>query len=103
MGDRFVTKARQRANHSSEGRAGSWIRRSFRNVPAAVSHYRALLLSAAAALYPLIFATFLLVEKPGLGLGHFYYIPIALVALANGPAWGAGAGIASTASTRSGS
>jgi diguanylate cyclase (GGDEF)-like protein len=68
----------------------------FRNVPAAVSHYRALLLSAAAALYPLIFATFLLAEKPGLGLGHFYYIPIALVALANGPAWGAGAGIAST-------
>ena len=68
----------------------------FRNVPAAVSHHRALLLSAAAALYPLIFATFLLVEKPGLGVGHFYYIPIALVALANGPAWGAGAGIAST-------
>jgi GGDEF domain-containing protein len=65
-------------------------------VPAAVSHYRALLLSAAAALYPLIFATFLLVERPGLGVGHFYYIPITLVALANGPAWGAGAGIAST-------
>jgi diguanylate cyclase (GGDEF)-like protein len=65
-------------------------------VPAAASHYRALLLSAAAALYPLIFATFLLVERPGLGVGHFYYIPIALVALANGPAWGAGAGIAST-------
>jgi diguanylate cyclase (GGDEF)-like protein len=61
-----------------------------------VSHHRALLLSAAATLYPLIFAAFLLVEKPGLGLGHFYYIPIALIALANGPAWGAGAGIAST-------
>ena len=65
-------------------------------MPAAVSHHRALLLSAAATLYPLIFATFLIVEKPGLGLGHFYYIPIALVALANGPTWGAGAGIAST-------
>jgi diguanylate cyclase (GGDEF)-like protein len=65
-------------------------------VPAAVSHYRALLLPAAAALYPLIFATFLLVEKPGLGLGHFYCLPIALIALASGPAWGAGAGIAST-------
>jgi diguanylate cyclase (GGDEF)-like protein len=65
-------------------------------VPAAVSHHRALLLSAAAALYPLIFAAFLIVEKPGLGLGHFYYIPIALVALASGPTWGAGAGIAST-------
>jgi diguanylate cyclase (GGDEF)-like protein len=68
----------------------------FRNVPAAASHYRALLLSAAAALYPLIFGTFLLIEKPGLGLGHFYYIPIALIALANGPVWGAGAGVAST-------
>jgi diguanylate cyclase (GGDEF)-like protein len=65
-------------------------------MPAAVSHYRALLLSAAATLYPLIFASFLLIERPGLGLGHFYYIPIALIALANGPAWGAGAGIAST-------
>lgn len=44
----------------------------------------------------MIFATFLIVEKPGLGLGHFYYIPIALIALANGPVWGAGAGIGST-------
>ena len=65
-------------------------------MPAAVSHYRALLLSAAAVLYPLIFATFLIVEKPGLGLGHFYYLPIALIALASGPAWGAGAGVFST-------
>lgn len=65
-------------------------------MPAAVPHHRALLLSAAAALYPVIFATFLIVEKPGLGLGHFYYIPIALIALANGPVWGAGAGIGST-------
>lgn len=65
-------------------------------MPAAATHYRALLLSAAATLYPLIFASFLLVEKPGLGIGHFYYLPIALIALANGPAWGAGAGIAST-------
>jgi diguanylate cyclase (GGDEF)-like protein len=55
-----------------------------------------MLLTAAAALYPLIFATFLLVEKPGLGLGHFYYIPIALIALANGPVWGASAGLAAT-------
>jgi diguanylate cyclase (GGDEF)-like protein len=68
-----------------------------RTVPAAVSHHRALLLSAAAALYPLIFVTFLLVEKPGLGIGHFYYIPIALVALANGPVWGAAAGLGATA------
>jgi diguanylate cyclase (GGDEF)-like protein len=55
-----------------------------------------MLLTASAVLYPLIFATFLLVEKPGLGLGHFYYIPIALIALANGPVWGASAGLAAT-------
>ena len=67
-----------------------------RHVPAAASHYRALLLSAAATLYPLIFASFLLIEKPGLGIGHFYYLPIALMALANGPVWGAGAGLAAT-------
>jgi diguanylate cyclase (GGDEF)-like protein len=65
-------------------------------VPAAASHHRAFLLAASAALYPLIFATFLVVEKPGLGLGHFYYFPIAMVALANGPLWGAAAGAAGT-------
>jgi len=65
-------------------------------VPAAASHHRAFLLATSAALYPLIFATFLLLEKPGLGLGHFYYVPIAMVALASGPFWGAGAGIAAT-------
>jgi diguanylate cyclase (GGDEF)-like protein len=65
-------------------------------VPAAVSHHRALLLTASAVLYPLIFSAFLLLEKPGLGLGHFYYIPIAMIALANGPVWGAGAGLVAT-------
>jgi diguanylate cyclase (GGDEF)-like protein len=65
-------------------------------VPAAASHHRALLLSGAATLYPLIFASFLLVEKPGLGIGHFYYLPVALIALANGPVWGAAAGLAAT-------
>ena len=47
-------------------------------------------------LYPLIFAAFLLFEKPALGLGHFYYVPVAMVALAEGAAWGAAAGIAAT-------
>ena len=55
------------------------------------------MLAAAAALYPLIFAAFLLFERPGLGLGHFYYFPVALVALASGPLWGAAAGGAATA------
>jgi len=47
-------------------------------------------------LYPLIFATFMLAEKPGLGLGHFYYFPVAMVALASGALWGAAAGLAAT-------
>jgi diguanylate cyclase (GGDEF)-like protein len=62
----------------------------------AASQQRASLLAAAAVLYPLIFAAFLLFEKPGLGLGHFYYVPVAMVALAEGAAWGAAAGIAAT-------
>jgi diguanylate cyclase (GGDEF)-like protein len=53
-------------------------------------------LSASAVLFPLIFAAFLLLERPGLGIGHFYYVPIAMVALASGPTWGAGAGLAAT-------
>ena len=65
-------------------------------MPAAVSHHRALLLTASAVLFPLIFSAFLLLEKPGLGLGHFYYVPIAMIALANGPVWGAGAGLVAT-------
>jgi diguanylate cyclase (GGDEF)-like protein len=65
-------------------------------VPAAAPHHRAFLLAASAALYPLIFAGFLVIEKPGLGIGHFYYFPIAMVALANGPLWGAAAGLAGT-------
>ena len=36
--------------------------------------------------------TFLLFEHAGLGIGHFYYLAIALVALGYGPTWGAVAG-----------
>ena len=62
----------------------------------AASHHRAFLLTAAAVLFPLIFLGFLLLEKPGLGIGHFYYVPVAMVALAEGAAWGAAAGAAAT-------
>ena len=65
-------------------------------MPAAASRYRALLLVTSLVLYPVIFVAFLFVEKPGLGLGHFYYIPVAMIALACGPAWGAAAGMAAT-------
>jgi diguanylate cyclase (GGDEF)-like protein len=52
-------------------------------VPAAALHRRLLLLCAL-ALYALVFVFFIVFEVPGLGLGHFFYIPIALVALAFG-------------------
>ena len=61
-----------------------------RSVPAA--HMNRLFLSTAAAIYAVVFVAFLLLEHAGLGIGHFYYLAIALVALALGPAWGAAAG-----------
>ena len=50
------------------------------------------LLAAAGVLYPVIFVAFMLAERPGLGIGHFYYFPVAMVALASGALWGAAAG-----------
>src|SRR5262249_29257881 len=35
-------------------------------------------------------------EVPGLGIGHLLYVPIALLALATGPGWGAAAGTCAT-------
>ncbi len=46
----------------------------------------------AAVIYAAVFSSFLMFERPGLGIGHFYYLAIALVALALGPVWGAAAG-----------
>ncbi len=59
-------------------------------------HHRAFLLAASAIFYPLILTAFLVLERPGLGIGHFYYFPIAMVALALGTGWGAAAGAAAT-------
>lgn len=53
---------------------------------------RRLFVAAAATIYVAVFLAFLLWEQPGLGIGHFYYFAIALVALALGPVWGAAAG-----------
>jgi diguanylate cyclase (GGDEF)-like protein len=39
---------------------------------------------SAVALYGVVFGLFFLFEVPGLGLGHFFYIPVALLALACG-------------------
>ncbi len=62
-------------------------------VTAAVSHHRRILLGASVAAYALVFAAFVLVEHPGLGIAHFFYLAIALLALATGPAVGAGGGL----------
>jgi diguanylate cyclase (GGDEF)-like protein len=52
-------------------------------VPAATTHRR-LLFAIAIVSYALVFTSFVLFEEPGLGLGHFFYIPVALLALACG-------------------
>jgi diguanylate cyclase (GGDEF)-like protein len=43
-----------------------------------------------------VFVLFLIYERPGLGIGHFFYISIALAAMAGGPALGALAGMLAT-------
>jgi len=52
-------------------------------MPAATAQRR-LLFAIAILCYALVFTTFVLFEVPGLGLGHFFYIPVALLALACG-------------------
>lgn len=51
-----------------------------------------LFLVTAATIYVTVFVAFLLFEHPGLGIAHFFYLAIVLVALALGPGWGAAAG-----------
>jgi len=46
--------------------------------------HRRLLVGISIAAYALVFSSFILFEVPGLGLGHFFYIPVALLALAGG-------------------
>ena len=46
--------------------------------------------------YGAVFFAFVFLERPGLGIGHFYYLPITLLALAAGPAVGAAGGVAAT-------
>src|SRR6059036_547663 len=55
-------------------------------MPAAIAHRRLVLVIAFAG-YAATFGAFLLFEEPGLGIGHFYYLCVALVALSTG-AWG---------------
>lgn len=43
--------------------------------------------------YAAVFAAFVLVERPGLGIGHFFYLPVCLVALSTDALGGAAAGL----------
>ena len=63
-------------------------------MPAALP--RRLLVLAAFASSALIFACFVVYERPGLGIGHFYYLAIALAAMAGGAGIGAVAGVLAT-------
>src|SRR3954469_7302568 len=70
-------------DHSNEGRAAGLAGRLSAGMPAATARRR-LLFATAIVCYAVVFASFVLFEKPGLGLGHFFYIPVALIALACG-------------------
>jgi diguanylate cyclase (GGDEF)-like protein len=54
----------------------------------AASTQRRLLTVTALGSYALVFISFVIFEVPGLGLGHFFYIPVALLALAGGTRFG---------------
>ena len=54
---------------------------------------RRLFATCAGAVFALVFVALVLFERPGLGIGHFFYVAIALVGLALGPRWGAAAGV----------
>jgi GGDEF domain-containing protein len=46
--------------------------------------------------YAIVFALFLVFERPGLGVAHLFYIPIIIAAMAEGPVTGAMAGVVAT-------
>jgi diguanylate cyclase (GGDEF)-like protein len=58
---------------------------------------RQLLFASSTASFVVVFVAFLLYETQGLGLAHFYYFSVALMAMASGPRIGAAAGVAATA------
>jgi hypothetical protein len=65
-------------------------------MPAASPHRRLLVVTAIGS-YAIVFASFVAFELPGLGLWHFFYIPVALLALAGGTRLGLLGGSVATA------
>jgi diguanylate cyclase (GGDEF)-like protein len=55
------------------------------------THLR-LLLGIGTTMFVVVFGALVFFESPGLGLGHFFYIPVAIVALVSGPKVGAASG-----------
>ena len=77
------------ADPSFEGRPGRpGAGDLLKDMTAATSH-RGVLIGASLLTFGLVFAGFLTLETPGLGLANFYYFAVALVALALGPYFGA--------------
>ncbi len=58
---------------------------------------RRVYLAASVVCYVAVFALFRFYERPGLGIGHGYYLAILLAATATGPIGGAAAGVVATA------
>jgi diguanylate cyclase (GGDEF)-like protein len=54
------------------------------------------MLGGAAFSAAVVFVLFVLYERPAVGIGHFFYLSIALVAMAGGPRLGAAGGVAAT-------
>ncbi|HEY6031591.1 MAG TPA: GGDEF domain-containing protein [Gaiellaceae bacterium] len=59
--------------------------------------HRRLLLGAAAACYAGVLVSFVVFERSGLGIGHFFYVAIVVAAMATGVLGGAVAGLVATA------
>ena len=63
----------------------------------AALRHRQLLVGSAIAAYAVIFAGIILLEVPGLGLPHFFYLPVAALALTGGVGRGVMAGLVASA------
>lgn len=65
-------------------------------MPAAIAH-RTVLLGASALSFAFVTIAYVLFETPGLGIGHFFYLSIALAALSGNSLVGGGSGLVATA------
>jgi diguanylate cyclase (GGDEF)-like protein len=65
-------------------------------VMAAAQPHRRFLFACALGSYVVVFFALLLWERPGLGIAHFFYVSIALLALASGPQMGVLGGLLAT-------